>query len=86
MTSTTITIRLDMEVKQRLEKLATATKRSRSFLAQEAIDEYLNLHEWQIKEIQQGLAEAENGDLIDHDVVMKKWEEKFAHSMDQKCQ
>jgi len=81
--STTMTIRLEMSVKERLEQLAAATHRSRSFLAQEAINEYLKLQEWQIKEIQAGLQEAAQGDLIEHELLLKKWEEKFAHSMDE---
>lgn len=82
MSSTTMTIRLDIGIKERLEHLATATHRSRSFLAQEAINEYLKLQEWQIKEIQAGLEEAERGNLIEHELLLKKWEEKFADSMD----
>ena len=35
--SSTMTIRLDDEVKDRLDKLADSTQRSRSFLAAEAI-------------------------------------------------
>ena len=37
----------DPVIKKRLEKLAKSTGRSRSFLAAEAINEYLNLNEWQ---------------------------------------
>jgi hypothetical protein len=47
MASTTVSVRIDPVIKKRLEKLAKSTGRSRSFLAAEAINEYLNLNEWQ---------------------------------------
>lgn len=74
--STTMTVRLEQEVKQRLDDLAGVTQRSKSFLAAEAIREYLENNEWQIREINQALQEAEAGDFAsDKDVgaVAKKW-------------
>jgi len=61
--STTMTIRLEEDTKARLDALAESTNRSRSFLAAEAIREYIALNEWQIEEIQAALAEAEKGDF-----------------------
>ncbi len=52
---TTMTIRLDPELKSRLDKLASATHRSKSFLASEAIREYIELNEWQIQEIKDAI-------------------------------
>ena len=46
-----------------LADLAEATKRSRSFLAAEALRQYGALNEWQIEEIKKGLREAELGDF-----------------------
>jgi hypothetical protein len=48
MASTTVSVRIDPTSKKRLEKLAKSTGRSRSFLAAEAINEYLDLNEWQV--------------------------------------
>jgi Ribbon-helix-helix protein, copG family len=41
-------VRVEPEVKKRLEKLAKSTGRTRSFLAAEAINEYLEINEWQV--------------------------------------
>ncbi len=74
--SSTMSIRLDDEVRERLEYLASATDRSRSFLAAEAIREYVENNEWQIQEIQAGLKEAEQGDFAsDEEVssIARKW-------------
>ena len=75
--STTMTIRLEPTVKNRLDRLSVATNRSKSFLAAEAIREYVETNEWQIQEIRTAIAEADAGDFAaDTDVkaVMDKWD------------
>ena len=76
MSSTTMTIRLDHESKNRLDKLAEITHRSKSFLASEAINQYIKIQEWQMSEIQQGIEEAEAGQLVDHENILNYWENK----------
>ena len=49
--STTMTIRLEDQVKDRLDRLAESTQRSRSFLAAEAIREFVENNEWQVAEM-----------------------------------
>lgn len=74
--STTMTIRLEDEMKDRLEQLAESTHRSKSYLAAEAIREYVANNEWQIAEIGAALREADAGDFAsDKEVaaVAKKW-------------
>ena len=74
--STTMTIRLEDGFKERLESLAEATHRSKSFLAAEAIRDYVENNEWQIGEIRSALKEADAGDFAsDKDVaaLAKKW-------------
>ena len=43
----------DTDTKQCLDQLAKTTERTRSYLAAEAIRQYLELNAWQIREIQQ---------------------------------
>ena len=74
--STTMTLRLEDDVKTRLDKLANATQRSKSFLAAEAIREYVENNEWQIREIKAALKEANTSDFAsDAEVaaLAKKW-------------
>jgi RHH-type rel operon transcriptional repressor/antitoxin RelB len=71
-----LTLRLEGGLRGKLDKLAAATRRSRSFLAAEAIREYVALNSWQIEEIHKGLAEADRGEFAsESDVkrVAKKW-------------
>lgn len=74
--STTMTIRLDDDVKDRLEGLAEATHRSKSFLAPEAVRAYVENDEWPIDEIRAALKEADAGDFAsDRQVaaLARKW-------------
>ncbi len=74
--STTITVRLEDEVKNRLDDLAQATHRSKSFLAAEAIRAFVEHNEWQIGEIQSALKEADAGDFAtgeDVAALAQKW-------------
>jgi predicted transcriptional regulator len=71
-----MTVRLDDDVKQRLEVLAEATQRSKSFLAAEAIRAYVDNNEWQVAEIRAALAEADAVDFASDDEVAalaRKW-------------
>ena len=72
MASRTFTVRLDASIKQRLERLAKNTGRSRSYLAAEAIGEYLDVNEWQVTGIKNAIASLDQGRGISHDKV-KKW-------------
>ena len=71
-----LTLRLDSTLRAKLDRLATATRRSRSFLAAEAIRDYLALNSWQVEEIHKGVAEADRGEFAsEREVkrVAKKW-------------
>lgn len=74
--STTLTIRLDAGIKDQLDLLADATQRSKSFLAAEAIREYIETNEWQIHEIKAALAEADAGDFAT-EAELKKVTDKW---------
>jgi RHH-type transcriptional regulator, rel operon repressor / antitoxin RelB len=74
--SSVLTLRLDSRLKKQLERLSKAMNRTRSFVASEAIREYVELNEWQIEQVKQALVEADSGDFAsDANVarVVKKW-------------
>lgn len=58
-----MTVRIDEDIKSRLEKLSGVTNRTKSFLAAEAIKDFLEHNEWQLKEIEDALSEADAGDF-----------------------
>jgi RHH-type transcriptional regulator, rel operon repressor / antitoxin RelB len=59
-----ITTRIDAALKAKLDALARSTKRSKSFLAAEAIAAYVELNEGQIGEITAGIKELDSGEAL----------------------
>jgi predicted transcriptional regulator len=77
MDTATITLRVPAQVRDQLDKLAEATHRSKSYLAGEAIRQYLDLEAWQVGEIQQAIEEADAGDFASDaevDAVVRNYE------------
>ncbi|VAW93236.1 hypothetical protein MNBD_GAMMA23-1982 [hydrothermal vent metagenome] len=74
--STTMTIRLEPELKSRLDKLSAVTHRSKSFLAAEAVREFIELNEWQLEDIKAAINEANNDDFANNQetrAIFNKW-------------
>ena len=69
MSKENITFRLDSEKRAALDAIAVALDRDRSYLINEAIMLYLEMHQWQIEEIQSGIAEADTGDFATEEEV-----------------
>lgn len=74
--STTLTIRIDDKTKERLEHLATATARSKSYLVSTAINGFIEANEWQIRAIEKAVKSADKGHFVDHEEVVK-WVESW---------
>lgn len=62
--SETLTIRVDQKTKTRLEAAAKQQQRSKSFVATEAIENYLSLNDWQVAGIKEAIKSLEAGDSI----------------------
>ncbi len=74
--STTISIRVSTTTKKKLDAIAKSRKRSKSFLAAEAIENYISVEEQQLQQIEEGLADIEAGRTIPHEQVvawLKSW-------------
>jgi predicted transcriptional regulator len=69
-TSTTMTIRVSPTVKAKLDRIAADTRRSKSFLAGEAVAAYVDRELKIIEGITRGLADIEAGRLIPHEQAM----------------
>lgn len=62
--SETITVRLPIAIKQKLEALALSTRRSKSWLAAEAIAAYVEEQSWQIQQIEEAVAIADGDQAV----------------------
>ena len=73
--STTMSIRLSSETKAQLGLLATATRRSKSFLAAEAVAAYVARERAIIEGIERGRADVKAGNTVPHDAAMTEIDE-----------
>jgi predicted transcriptional regulator len=66
----TLSIRLSSDTKAQLGLLAAATRRSKSFLAAEAVAAYVARERAIIDGIERGLADMKAGHMVPHDLAM----------------
>lgn len=60
---TAFTVRVPDETAAKLDKLAEKLDRPRSFVAAQAIEDFVEREAWQLAEIEAGLADADRGDF-----------------------
>ena len=72
MSSTTLTVRLPPELKDRLGELAERTRRTKSFLAGEAIGGYVERELEIVAGIERGLGDTKDGRVVPHDEAMRR--------------
>lgn len=60
---TAFTVRVPDATAAKLDKLAEKLDRPRSFVAAQAIEDFVEREAWQLAEIEAGLADAERGDF-----------------------
>ncbi|WP_353641594.1 CopG family transcriptional regulator [Mesorhizobium sp. WSM2239] len=80
MTTTTMTIRIDETLKEKLEQLAHDTRRSKSFLAAEAVSAYVEREFEIIEGIKRGLADVEAGRVVPHAEAMAEARQIIANA------
>ena len=57
----TISFRLETGKKEKLDAVAATLDRDRSYLLNQAVDAYLEVHHWQIEHIRKGIRQADAG-------------------------
>mgnify|MGYP002526896496 CR=1 FL=1 len=80
MSSTTMTIRLPLDVSDKLSRLARGTDRSRSYLAAAALSAYVDRELEIIEGIQQGLDDVKAGRVVPHEQVVAEAEAIIAQA------
>ena len=68
-----LSVRLPHEVEQQLGQLAQSTGRTKSWLANQAIQDYLAREAWQITEVEAALRDADAGDFVSEKEMMAKF-------------
>lgn len=70
----TIAFRIDQGKRAELDRLAKAIDRDRSYVLNEAVDAYLDVHAWQTAHIEEGLRQADAGEFADDADVAAAYE------------
>jgi predicted transcriptional regulator len=69
-----MSVRLPEDVEQKLGQLAQSTGRTKSWLANQAIQDYLDREAWQITEIEAAIREADAGDFVPENEMVAKFQ------------
>ena len=64
-----VTFRLDAEKRAELDAVARAMDRDRSYVLNEAVEAYLDVHRWQAVHIREGLRQADAGEFASNEEV-----------------
>ena len=74
--TTTLSVRIDTDTKKRLAALAKRLRRSKSFLAAEAIVAFVEAESWQLDEIETGIKDLDESRGVPHQDVanwLRSW-------------
>lgn len=77
MSKTTLSFVIDEKNKKALDQIAESIDRDRSYVLNEAVAHYLDLHQWQMNHIKKGLKQSQKGQYASESKVksfFKKWE------------
>jgi predicted transcriptional regulator len=85
MNSTTLTVRISPDVKKRLGRLADRTRRTKSFLAGEAIADFVDRELAIIDGIRRGLEDMQAGRVVSHKQAMRRLRATVARALKAKA-
>jgi predicted transcriptional regulator len=71
MAKDTLTVRVEPQTRSALDSIAAALDRDRSYVVNEALNAYVETHQWQLEHIKQGLGEADAGKFASERDVKK---------------
>ncbi|MGH7987058.1 MAG: CopG family ribbon-helix-helix protein [Candidatus Binataceae bacterium] len=78
----TTTIRMDPRTLERLDGIARAMSRSRAWVINHAVERYLDYEEWFVGAVRHGLRDAQTGEVVEHEEVVRRWESKRGAKVD----
>ena len=68
----TVTFRIDGEKVKKLDAYAAQDERDRSYVINQAVSRYLEARDFQVARIEEGIRQADAGNLIEHEQVMAR--------------
>jgi predicted transcriptional regulator len=70
-------IHLTPEKEAKLNQLAARSGKNTAEFLQEAVDQLLEYESWFVQEVEKGLTQAKRGELIDHDELVARIEQRL---------
>ncbi len=77
MSARNISLRMDDEKIDRIDRLAAELGRSRAWVLNQAAERYLEYEEWFVQQVREGIADAKAGKTAPHDQVMAQLRRKI---------
>lgn len=72
----TFSVRTEEETRNQIDQIAGLLDRNRNWVINEAIQNYLELHHWQLQKIQRGLEDVKAGRTSSHEEVFDQIERR----------
>ena len=67
---TVLSVRIPEQLKEQLDYLSRSTKRSKAYLAAEALGDYVKKNAWRAKELHEAISEADKGVFVSHEAMV----------------
>ena len=71
-------IELSPELQAKLERVASQQGRDTKSLLHEAVERLVSYDEWFLRQVEEGLAQADRGELVEHEEVVARVETLIA--------
>ena len=65
-----VSIRLEADLNDRIGAIANTLDRPKSWAIEQAVRDFVEVHEWQLAAIKEGVRDADEGRLVDHEAVV----------------
>jgi predicted transcriptional regulator len=65
-----LSIRLEPDLNAQVTAIAEALDRPKSWIVEQALKDYVAIQQWQLAAIDEGIAAADAGDLVNHEDVV----------------
>jgi RHH-type transcriptional regulator, rel operon repressor / antitoxin RelB len=72
-----VEVNIGPDLQAKLNRLATQRGRDAQALVREAIERFVDYDEWFLREVEEGLAAADRGELIDHEDIGKMIDRRY---------
>jgi predicted transcriptional regulator len=74
-------VNLSPEVQAKLDRIAAQQGRDRESLVHEAVERMVSYDDWFLRQVEKGILQIDQGDLLEHDDVAAKMEKLIAEKL-----